>query len=69
MNIGPTNYGDVYSNLEHARSLGIKDENVIQLTEEVKLHVNPKYPVSHQGNRERLRNLRQLQLEAERRNR
>ena len=60
MNIGQTNYGEIYSSLEHADTLGIPRDDVIELTREVIEHTNPKYPINHQSQRECLRRLKQL---------
>ena len=61
MNIGSTNYGEIYSSLEHARTLGVPMEDVIELTHEVVEQTNPKYPVNHQSQAECLRRLKQIQ--------
>lgn len=60
MNIGNTNYGELYSSLEQADSLGISREDVIELTREVIEQTNPRYPINHQSQRECLRRLKQL---------
>ena len=65
MNIGPKNYGDIYSSLEHSDSLGIPRDDVIQLTREVIEQTNPRYPLNHQSQKECLRRLKQLQKKEE----
>ena len=62
--------GKTYDSVEAARLDGVPDSDIAEVDakgelvkwfrEAIKVHENPKFPVAHQGDRERLRRLKQL---------